>query len=1010
MPVFHTKTIESILEPVAQQVSRLVILHEEAEDGNAMPDLTRPVGLVSKAVDNLIKVGYDTCNSSDDRILQQDMPPALQRVEHSSRLLEDACHMLKSDPFSVPARKKLIDGARGILQGTSALLLCFDESEVRKIIRGCRKVLDYLAVAEVIESMDDLAQFVKDITPWLSRVSSDVTNRQAELTHQVHRDILCRCLDQMRTLSPILICSMKIFIQLGQDQNRGQAEAAENRNYLAQRMTDEMHEIIRVLQLTTYDEDEWDADNVTVMRKALSAAKSLLTAALDWLADSRAQPGAVGEKAIRRILDYADRIASRALPEDSYAIKRSISEIQSLTDAICELRAHGRYDNEGLAASCAEKLKELIGTKHSSGILPDALLNAQRIGGAHPAHTAAGRLEQALRWLDNPGMDDGGLGLRAVKLMTEDARRLADRLNPQDRAHLYDLCSDIDRLANQLADLEQRGLGNTSEANAIRQQLKDKLRGLADFMKRILTDRVVEDFADITTPLKQFVEAVHAEPHVPNREVNFSDKADRLRQHSGNMTSTARLVATCGPCKSKNTIEAIIDTAEKVDQMTPQLVNAGKIRLHNQTDAAEQHFENLHRQYGDALHRLRSHVDDAIDTHEFVRASETAMRRYTNRCEDAIADNYPQGMVDNTSQIARLGNRVLMSAQNEAENSEEPAFCDRVNSAANLVRSAIPPMVTQAKQVAMSPRDTGAANAWRSANDRLLDSVRAVGDAIAGLQNGRHSTNYLDSLNRASPYQPSQATSQIMRSVPPQAPTPPIVHNKVIIREEIPAPPRPPPPVEISPPPRPPPPPEYDDEEETRAFWERYPLPQASHQPILSAAHSLHNELRQWSSQENEIVAAAKRMAILMARLSQLVRGEGGTKKDLIECAKAIADSSEEVTRLAVQLARLCTDLKMRMALLQMAERIPTIATQLKVCSTVKSTMFGTSMTIGPYGEQVDGSEEDIEAMEQLAHNAQNLMLAVKDTVRAAEAASIKIKTNSGLRLRWVRKPMWSNF
>lgn len=81
---------------------------------------------------------------------------------------------------------------------------------------------------------------------------------------------------------------------------------------------------------------------------------------------------------------------------------------------------------------------------------------------------------------------------------------------------------------------------------------------------------------------------------------------------------------------------------------------------------------------------------------------------------------------------------------------------------------------------------------------------------------------------------------------------------------------------------------------------------------ILTAAHNLHQELRQWSSQENEIVAAAKRMAILMARLSQLVRGEGGTKKDLIDCAKAIADSSEEVTRLAVQLARQCTDIKMR--------------------------------------------------------------------------------------------------
>jgi vinculin len=48
------------------------------------------------------------------------------------------------------------------------------------------------------------------------------------------------------------------------------------------------------------------------------------------------------------------------------------------------------------------------------------------------------------------------------------------------------------------------------------------------------------------------------------------------------------------------------------------------------------------------------------------------------------------------------------------------------------------------------------------------------------------------------------------------------------------------------------------------------------------AAHGLHQVVRQWSSKDNEIVAAAKRMALLMARLSQLVRGEGGTKKDLI--------------------------------------------------------------------------------------------------------------------------------
>ena len=43
---------------------------------------------------------------------------------------------------------------------------------------------------------------------------------------------------------------------------KGVDEAAENRNYLASRMSEEVGEVIRVLQLTTYDEDEWDSDNL----------------------------------------------------------------------------------------------------------------------------------------------------------------------------------------------------------------------------------------------------------------------------------------------------------------------------------------------------------------------------------------------------------------------------------------------------------------------------------------------------------------------------------------------------------------------------------------------------------------------------------------------------------------------------------------------------------------------------------------------------------------------------
>lgn len=58
-------------------------------------------------------MGYDTINSSEDQILKQDMPPALNRVEEASLLLLQASEMLRVDPYSAPARKKLIEGSRG---------------------------------------------------------------------------------------------------------------------------------------------------------------------------------------------------------------------------------------------------------------------------------------------------------------------------------------------------------------------------------------------------------------------------------------------------------------------------------------------------------------------------------------------------------------------------------------------------------------------------------------------------------------------------------------------------------------------------------------------------------------------------------------------------------------------------------------------------------------------------------------------------------------------------------
>ncbi|XP_057332737.1 vinculin isoform X9 [Microplitis mediator] len=1009
MPVFHTKTIESILEPVAQQVSRLVILHEEAEDGNAMPDLERPVYAVSMAVTNLVKVGKETINSSDDALLKQDMPAALQRVEGASRLLEEASALLKHDPYSGPARKKLIEGSRGILQGTSSLLLCFDESEVRKIIRECKRVLDYLAVTEVIETMEDLVHFLKNLSPCLSKVSREVGAREKELTHQVHREILIRCLDQVKTLAPILICSMKIFIHIISQGGRGAEEAAENRNYLSSRMSDELNEIIRVLQLTTYDEEEWDADQLTVLKKAQSAIESRVRTAHDWLDDGRAMQGGVGEKSLRQIIEQANKLADRYLsPSQSDAMSKLASQLVTMTNALCELRQDGKgttVQAESLARGIKEKLNELRSSVAS------AIVAADKSGTAQTAHTVAGRLEQANKWLLNPQHDDKGLGQRAIAMIIHEGKKnqqslpyvslllcrriyknVAEGLPGIHKAEILQLCDEVENLSRQLADMCAYGQGNTPRAQEIARQLSQKLYELKNRIQQAVVSRVVEDFIDITTPLKQFTDAVLIPEGTPGREQNFNDKTHALQIFSNRAVKTARMVAAGGSSGNKKLAEALLNSASQVESLTPQLVNAGRIRMsYPESKAADEHFENLRQQYAETMQRTRALCDEATDSADFIRTSEEQMQKHTFLCEEAIAKQHPQKMVDNTAAIARLANRVILVAKQESDNSEDLSFIQRVNQAADVLQHCVTPMVQDAKAVAMNITDAPSISHWRESNRALLNSVGQVRKALHLDQRTSPDISQLrisDGDNpdllyqELAPENNFEKTAQAGEMVPPRPPLP---------GGEI-APPRPPPP-------------ETDDEDE---MFMHAPQP---NQPIMMAAHGLHQEVRQWSSKDNDIIAAAKKMAILMARLSGLVRGEGGNKRDLIACAKAIAEASQEVTRLAKELARECTDKRIRTNLLQVCERIPTIGTQLKILSTVKATMLGAQETLPTWEElMLYGTEEDQEATDMLVGNAQNLMQSVKETVRAAECASIKIRTASGMKLRWVRRQPWYQY
>ncbi|XP_037294624.1 talin-1 isoform X2 [Manduca sexta] len=162
-------------------------------------------------------------------------------------------------------------------------------------------------------------------------------------------------------------------------------------------------------------------------------------------------------------------------------------------------------------------------------------------------------------------------------------------------------------------------------------------------------------------------------------------------------------------------------------------------------------------------------------------------------------------------------------------------------------------------------------------------------------------------------------------------------------------------------------------------------------QPIYSVALDLHASVREWSSRDNEIVAVARRMAVLMARLSDYMNTD--KQRELLLTSKQIVQESHEVAYLAKKMAHECTDVRIKTNLLRVCERIPTISAQLKMLTAVKGSSLGHQ-----------GTKEDKEAMNMLVDNAQSLMRSIQDVVKGAASASVKIMSQHGPRNRWVRR------
>ncbi|XP_071795371.1 vinculin-like isoform X7 [Asterias amurensis] len=1126
---YRTKTIHSILDPVAQQVGQLVILHEQAEDGNAMSDLTSPIQIVAQAVSNLVAVGKQTASTSKDEILRREMPPTFQMVERSSGLLVDASHMLQADPYSVPARKKLIDGARGILQGTSDLLFVFDESEVRKIVKICEQVLQLLAVSEVVDTMADILTFVQSLTPGATSMNGQVSARREELINASHAAQLAQHTEQFQKLIPLLVSSMKIYVFIVQDNKPGKQEAWENRTYIASKMIYHIQEIIRVL--LAVDDDSFRVDDVTGLRAAQNHIRNNMEKARGWLGDPNAAPGGMGEKALRRILEDARKVASGLDGPQRAAIEQAIDEITAMTNELADLRAKGQ-GNSPRALQLASAINGKLANLQAQ--IDAAIAEVLKSSMGKLAYTAGGKMAQAKEWLNNPGVDDRGVGYRAIKDIIETGRKIAATCDDlAQRNELLRLCNETEALAKQLKDLCDKGQGNTPQAEAAAKKLSEKLGKLKEKMTEIVMGQVSSDFLDPMAAVQKLQEAALAPEGTPNREGTFTSRAQIFLTNTNKAADTAARFADIADA-DKDTVDEINRLSNQVKELTPQVISAARIVLVNPGNkVAASHLDFMKKEWEGSMRELDAKLTSSLDVPAFMKASEESMKKQTEVAKAAVKQHDPQTFASSISNIALRGKNMVKVAKREADNSEDPEFKQKVDIASDKLTDCIPPTVLTGKQLMQDMGNPDKMANWQDANNKLMTSVAELKvpfifviplqeyypppppvPAPPPAQMGRAqpanqpsgyqpveaartapqvyaappavppvpqppasyspqpSSSYKQSSSRPSPPPPPASyssrrspytTSKTQDSAPLPPPPPPSYQpieprkadtrpistaqmtqahvldpyvpsaykatptagqgsraantavgqqdwhtpaemldsagnvRQAFVMSQPPvedmsnlrvdhAPPRPPLPQGEIPPPRPPPP-----EEETEAHFPREPPP--SNQPIMKAAYDLHLETQKWSSQGNDLIAAAKKMAILMAQMSKHVRGEGGSKKDFIMCARMIAKQSGEVVRLANMIADQCTDKRIRLNMKQVIERIPTFSTQLKILTTVKATMLG-----------AQDEEKDEEATEMLIGNAQNLMQAVKETVRASEAASIKIRTDAGQKLRWVRR------
>ena len=113
---------------------------------------------------------------------------------------------------------------------------------------------------------------------------------------------------------------------------------------------------------------------------------------------------------------------------------------------------------------------------------------------------------------------------------------------------------------------------------ALSKKIAGNLENLKHAIETAIVDKVIDDFLDIGSPLAKFTEVVLT-PKGGDVNRQFEEKANQLGQFSDRIVRTSKMVAVGTGNANKKAAEGILTVAGQVESLTPQLINAGRIRM-----------------------------------------------------------------------------------------------------------------------------------------------------------------------------------------------------------------------------------------------------------------------------------------------------------------------------------------------------------------------------------------------------------------------------------------------